>query len=118
MNIQNTGYHTRLYATGEKVVGGSFGGSLDFGTVNRLVDAHFNVIIKPSGTPVFVDKELREVNLYFNILPSMSEKGKNVILKYNDEQKELENNRKEKIVNLIDSMSDDELLDRLQSKNY
>ena len=125
MKIENIVYHTRLYATGEKVVGGSFSGSLDFDTVNRLVNSHFNVIIKTSGNPTFVDKDLREVNLYFNILPNMSEKGKTAIAKYNydirlreDKRKEKEDNRKEKIENLINNMSDDELLDRLQSKSY
>ena len=57
-------YHTRQVGTDRKVVGGSFGGNIDTETVDRLVNAHFTVKVKPSGHAVFVDKQEREVGLY------------------------------------------------------
>ena len=61
-------YHTRLDADNRvKVSGGTFGGTVDYETVNRLAKAFFTVSIKPSGRAVFVDKEGREVNLYIKV---------------------------------------------------
>lgn len=61
-------YHTRLEADNQvKVSGGTFGGAVDYETVNNLVEAFFNVSIKPSGRAVFVDKEGREVSLYIKV---------------------------------------------------
>lgn len=61
-------YHTRLDADNKvKVSGGTFGGTVDYETVNRLAKAFFTVSIKPSGRAVFVDKEGREVNLYIKV---------------------------------------------------
>jgi hypothetical protein len=47
--------------------GGSFGGQLDAGTVERLVNAHFAVTVKPSGRACFVDRQGREVSLYVSV---------------------------------------------------
>lgn len=72
----NIGYHTRLYGDNTtKVVGGSFGGAIDMQTVERLVRAHFTVTVKPSGATVFVDKQGREVRLYFSIDPGTTTAG-------------------------------------------
>lgn len=61
-------YHTRLEDDNRvKVSGGTFGGTVDYETVNRLAKAFFTVSIKPSGRAVFVDKEGREVNLYIKV---------------------------------------------------
>lgn len=74
--MRNIGYHTRLYSNNTcKVVGGSFGGAIDMETVNRLVNAQFSVVVKNSGTPVFVDREGREVTLYLSVDAGSSEKG-------------------------------------------
>lgn len=74
--MSNIGYHTRLYSdNARKIVGGSFGGAIDTETVNRLVNSHFEVVVKNSGTPVFVDKEGREVTLYLSVDAGRSEKG-------------------------------------------
>lgn len=76
MNIKNIGYHTRLLSDNTvKVCGGSFGGALDLETANRLANAFFNVVVKPSGHPVFVDREGREVRLYITVDPAMTTKG-------------------------------------------
>ena len=81
--MKNIGYHTRLHLNNSvKVVGGSFGGSLDIETANRLVNAHFTVIVKPSGRPVFVDREGREVSLYISVDPEATEKGKEAVKVY------------------------------------
>ncbi|QBQ74447.1 hypothetical protein BcepSauron_067 [Burkholderia phage BcepSauron] len=74
--MRNISYHTRLYSDNtRKVVGGSFGGAIDADTVNRLVQSHFTVVVKNSGTPVFVDREGREVTLYLSVDPRSTEKG-------------------------------------------
>ena len=73
---KDIGYHTRLYAdNSKKIVGGSFGGSLDMETANRLVNNHFTVTVKTSGTPVFVDREGREVTLYISVDAGKTDKG-------------------------------------------
>lgn len=74
--LKNIGYHTRLDGKNSvKVTGGSFGGSLDVETANRLVRSHFTVIVKPSGRPVFVDRGGREVSLYISVDPEITDKG-------------------------------------------
>lgn len=76
MTSRNISYHTRLYSDNtRKLVGGSFGGSIDIETANRLVNSHFTVVIKPSGHPVFVDKEGREVSLYIHVDAASTEQG-------------------------------------------
>lgn len=76
---QNIGYHTRLYIDNSvKVTGGSFGGSIDLETVERL-SRLFTVTVKPSGTPVFVDREGREVRLYLSVDCAHTEKGREAI---------------------------------------
>ena len=74
---KNIGYHTRLYTDNtRKIVGGSFGGQIDAETVERLVNLHFEVFVKPSGRAVFVDQQGREVHLYLSVDPENTEKGK------------------------------------------
>lgn len=83
----NIGYHTRLRDNNQvKVVGGSFGGTLDLETANRLVRSHFTVTVKASGTPVFVDREGREVHLYISVDPGMTDKGKEAIKAWREER--------------------------------
>ncbi len=73
----NICYHTRLHdAQHTKVTGGSFGGSIDMETVNRLVKAHFTVQYTNSGRAVFVDKNGRPVSLYITVNPESTEVGK------------------------------------------
>lgn len=119
---RNICYHTRA-ATGEnvgqKLVGGSFGGAIDQDTVERITRL-FDVKIKPSGTPVFVDKEGREVNLYFSIDPKNTEKGKDALRSYQLEQARLweeeqaqREREKEELEELLSKYSHEELLRRL-----
>ena len=85
--MKNIGYHTRLYSDNtKKIVGGSFGGSIDQQTVERLVKSHFTVVVKPSGTAVFVDRDGREVSLYFSIDASTTEKGREALVVYRKEK--------------------------------
>lgn len=74
--MSNIGYHTRLFDDHSvKIVGGSFGGSIDMETANRLVSAHFTVTVKHSGTAVFVDRMGREVRLYISVDANKTAKG-------------------------------------------
>lgn len=83
---KNIGYHTRLdNANSCKVTGGSFGGAVDQETVERLVNHHFSVRIKPSGRAVFVDKQDREVSLYITVDPLSTEKGKQALKEHKTE---------------------------------
>lgn len=112
----NIVYHTRK--TGDiKVTGGSFSGSFDWQTVNRLVTSQFDVVIKPSGSASFVDKEGREVSLYVTVDPLKTVKGIDA-RRVKNEQLAVERRKeeaKEREVNeLIASMTNDELLERLR----
>ncbi|MEQ6332987.1 hypothetical protein [Sphingobium sp. MK2] len=99
-----------------KVVGGSFGGAFDMETVNRLVRAHFTVVVKPSGRSVFVDRDGRAVSLYFTVDPETTEAGKEALA--TDRAKrakdsEAEAVKRAEIERLLDSMSPDEALELL-----
>lgn len=113
---KNIGYHTRLYSDNTvKVVGGSFGGSIDQETVERLTRL-FDVIVKPSGTPVFVDSQGREVRLYLSVDAIETIKGKEALKEHTKKlealQKE-EDEKEEQIETLLASMSNEEILARL-----
>ena len=88
--MSSISYHTRLFSDGTKLTSGSFGGAIDQNTVERITRL-FSVIVKPSGTPVFVDNGGREVNLYFTIAPMDTIKGKAAI-KADNERKEKSGN--------------------------
>lgn len=118
---ENIGYHTRLQSDNtQKIVGGSFGGRIDLQTVERLVKAHFTVTVKPSGRPVFVDKQGREVSLYFTIDPQATTKGAQALkdwreqrareFKAEQEREEKETNERE---NAMSNMTHDEIMRRL-----
>lgn len=110
-------YHTRGALTGEKIMGGSFGGAFDMDTVNRLIRYHkYKVLVKPSGTPVFVDVAGREVHMYFSVDPRFTDAGKEALDA--DKQKRFSaqaiEEEKERLVNdLIANMTTEELLERL-----
>ena len=117
----NIGYHTRLYNdVGTKVCGGSFGGSIDMETVNRLMRL-FTVVVKPSGTPVFVDREGREVRLYITVDARETELGKKALAEWRktkvqeeEERQEREEREAEEINALMRSLSHDEIISRLR----
>ena len=115
---KNIGYHTRLCSDNSvKVVGGSFGGRIDDDTVNRLVNAHLTVIIKPSGRGVFVDRESREVSLYLSIDPLETEAGRKALDADKVRRQALqlvEDEKVSEIEDLMSSMSPEEILERLR----
>lgn len=115
---KNIGYHTRLdNANSCKVTGGSFGGAVDQETIERLVNNHFSVKIKPSGHAVFVDRQGREVSLYITVDPLNTEKGKQAKAAWNKEQSKAyeKEQEKEKLVeDLLSNYSSDELIALLQ----
>lgn len=119
---KNISYHTRLDSNNTvKVVGGSFGGSIDMETVNRLVRSHFTVVVKNSGRPVFVDKQMREVSLYLAVDAGSTEQGAQVLKawraerakQWEEEEKKLEREQEE-IDQLTESLSHEEIVRRLR----
>lgn len=85
-------------------------------TVNRLVRAHFTVVVKPSGRPVFVDRNGRAVSLYFTVDPETTEVGKEALTADRAKRakdSEAEAIKREEIERLLDSMSPDEALELL-----
>jgi hypothetical protein len=121
--MSNIGYHTRLYSDNtRKVVGGSFGGSIDIETVNRLVKSHFSVVVKNSGTPVFVDKEGREVSLYLSVDAGKTEKGELAmrawraeVAKQNVDEANRRERQQEEIDQLLEGLSHEEIVRRLRN---
>lgn len=122
MTSKNIGYHTRLYSDNRvKIQGGSFGGSLDMETAERLVKSWFTVIVKPSGTPVFVDREGREVSLYISVDARETDAGKAALKAWNAanekawaEQEAQEAAASEEIDDLMEGLSHKEIVRRLK----
>lgn len=120
--MSNIGYHTRLYSDNtRKVVGGSFGGSIDIETVNRLVKSHFSVVVKNSGTPVFVDKEGREVTLYLSVDAGKTEKGELAmrawraeLAKQTADEEHRREHQQDEIDQLMEGLSHEEIVRRLR----
>jgi hypothetical protein len=113
-------YHTSLIGTNQKVTAGSFSGAVDQETVERITRL-FSVNIKNSGRAVFVDKEGREVSLYFFIDPANTEKGRQALKDWNSEKQrqweEEERTRKEQIEeieNLTKGMTHEEIINKLK----
>lgn len=118
---KSIGFHTRLYGQNSvKVTGGSFGGALDLDTANRLVRNHgFTVIVKPSGNAVFVDREGREVHLYFAVDASQTDAGKAALAvdrKAREAVAREEERKRQEIESLLDDMSPDAALALLKSR--
>lgn len=116
---KNIGYHTRRVEDGTKVTGGSFGGAVDMETANRLVNAHFEVVVQPSGRPVFVDKQGRNVCLYVSIDPATTTKGMVAIKAHYKEQARQEalNKQKEReeLEELLADLEPSEAIRRLRN---
>ena len=111
---RSIGYHTRLDSDNtQKVTGGSFGGSIDLETVQRLVNSHFVVALKPSGRVVFVDKQDREVRLYLSVDASMTTQGRALVAQHTKERQALEDAQQAQIDGLLDSLSPEEIIARL-----
>ena len=123
MSSKNIGWHTRLYADNtKKITGGSFGGELSLDTVNRLVNYHCpRVVVKASGTPVFVDRNGREVTLYVTVDARETEMGKAAIsewLKDKETKEKLFSEQQEQqsreIELLMDQLSHEDIVKRLK----
>lgn len=117
------GYHTRLYSDNtKKIVGGSFGGSLDLDTVNRLAKNEFTVSVRESGVPVFVDRHGRQVTLYISVDAAATEKGIRALREWalanerNEETRKLQSEKEEaEIEGLLGCLSHEEIVRRLKS---
>ena len=116
-------YHTRDYNNASvKLVGGTFGGSIDMDTIERL-SRLFIVEITDSGTPVWVDKDGRRCWLYITVDPERTEKGRAALDTYRKErarreaeQMELERRQEEAIASIVDRIGYHEALRRLSQK--
>ena len=121
MTHKSIGYHTRSRVDNSiKFTGGSFGGAFDQETIERLVKAHFKVILKGSGTPVFVDREGRECWLYVTVDPATTEAGKAALIEYRKElqaRQRIEDEKEARLETLMQNYSTDELLDLLETKD-
>lgn len=117
MGHQSIGYHTRDGMNNTvKLTGGSFGGAIDMETVNRLVKSHFTVKVRNSGSPVFVDRQGREVSVYITIDPGNTDAGKAALAEDRRARAALqsvEDDKRRQVENLLDGMSADEALQRL-----
>ena len=115
------GFHTRLHNQHSvKVVGGSFTGTLSQETVEKLVNNFFDVQVKASGTPVFVDKEGRKVSLYISVDPLSTEKGKAALAEHNKmklAEAKQEREEDDEIERLLAGMSNEEALRRLRMRS-
>lgn len=128
MTSKNIGYHTRQWGNDSvKTTGGSFGksgetdNSISQQTIERLVKSHFTVTVKPSGTPVFVDKEGREVNLYISVDARNTEAGKAALKAWNAANakawaagEEAERIAQDEIDSLMENLSHEEIINRLK----
>lgn len=122
--MKNVGYHTRLYADNTvKVIGGSFGGSVDMETANRIAKSQFTVVVKNSGTAVFVDKSDREVRLYLSVDVANTEIGKIAIKEWREARakQEAENqsrieHEEQEIEDMMANLSHEEIVRRLAGK--
>lgn len=117
MGHQSIGYHTRDGMNNTlKLTGGSFGGAIDMETVNRLVKHHFTVKVRQSGSPVFVDRQGREVSVYITIDPANTDAGKAALAedaKARLALQKIEDAKRRRVEEILDGMSADEALERL-----
>lgn len=117
-------YHTRLYGNNSvKCSGGSFHGLIDVQTVERLVNMRFTVRVKPSGTPVFVDREGREVYLYLSVAPETTDKGKEALKAWREErnkrfreQVERDEEQEQELQEIVSALGHDEAMRRLKGE--
>lgn len=112
---KNIGYHTRAYGDSRiKISGGSFGGDISQETVERLTRL-FDVIIKPSGTAVFVDKSGREVNLYISVDARETIKGREAYKLWEKKRQAEIKAEEEKLKSILD---DDEILNAMKGLTH
>ncbi|USN14397.1 hypothetical protein KABACHOK_05840 [Brevundimonas phage vB_BpoS-Kabachok] len=116
---KNVGYHTRLKSDNTvKAAGGSFGGDFGQETAERLVKHHFTVKVRPSGSLTFVDRQGREVSLYMTIDPETTEAGKAALAEHRRAQaaaQAVEDDKARQVQDLMDTMTNDEIIARLSA---
>lgn len=120
---KNICFHTRLANGDQKTTGGTFGGSYDLDTIERLSKAWFTVQVRNSGRPVFVDRQGREVNVYIYVDPMDTEIGRKAVAECRAERRRryeaedaLEQARQEELETLMDSMPHEEIVRRLKGE--
>lgn len=118
---RNICFHTRLQGTDQKTTGGTFRGSIDQETVERLAKAWFTVEVTPTGRPVFVDKQGRRVSAYVYIDPADTEIGRKALNDWraekNARQRELEKQeaaQQAELEELMDGMTHEEIIRKLK----
>lgn len=116
-------FHTRLQGTDQKTTGGTFGGSIDQETVERLAKAWFTVEVSSTGRPVFIDRQGRKVSAYIYIDPADTEVGKKALVEWRAEkavkQRDLEKQeaaQQAELDDLMDGMTHEEIVRRLRGE--
>lgn len=97
-----------------KLASGSFGGSIDMETVERLIKAHFTLAMRPSGSPTFVDRDGRHVRLYLSIDPRMTEEGRRLIAQDAEKRRTAEKELERELDDLLNGLSTEEAIKRLR----
>jgi hypothetical protein len=109
-------YHTRN-TQGGKIQGGTFGGTFDQETIERLVTSWFTVRELPSGSLCFVDQAGRDVSLYIQI-PADGCKAGRILLeaqaKRRAEAEAAEEKLRVEAQNLVDELGPGEAIRRLR----
>lgn len=103
-------YHTRLDGSDTKLVGGAREGSIK----NVLED--FTVEFTATGRATFIDSKNRKVNLYTKVDPSDHPGYPKARADYIQKQRDIEKSiadRQIKIERLLNSLSDEEIIERL-----
>jgi hypothetical protein len=120
---KNICYHTRLTGTDQKTTGGTFGGAYDQETIERLAKHNFNVVVKASGSPVFIDKQGREVSVYIYVDPSDTSIGKLALAEWRTARRarqeaadKREQEQQEEVEALMSNLSHDEIVRRLMGR--
>lgn len=120
---KNICFHTRLEGTDQKTTGGTFGGSIDQETVERLAKAWFTVEVSATGRPVFIDRQGRKVSAYIYVDPADTEIGKKALSTWRSErnakQRELEKQeaaQQAELDELMGGMTHEEIIRKLRGE--
>ena len=97
-----------------KLAGGSFGGSIDMETVERLINAHFTLAMRPSGSPTFVDRKGRHVRLYLSVDPRITKAGQRLMAQDAERRRNVERKLDRELEDLLNGLSTEEAIERLR----
>lgn len=118
--MPNIGYNIRARATGEKLSGGSFGGTFGLDTVQRLVSSQLTVKVN-NGQCFFIDRNGAPCRLYIHVDAESTEAGKEALKQWritkalqDEEDRRKEQAEKEELETLMNSMSHEDIIKALK----